>query len=92
MTGSFSVLRLEPLNLASAPPMAAFFGERTDYYHTSAIHPTVFAYRRISRQSEVFKFVTIDDIHGFVKHLAEQKATIRDLDEYDRSLLHVSVL
>ena len=30
VTGSFSALRLTPLDLASASPIAAFFGERTD--------------------------------------------------------------
>jgi len=90
VTGSFSVLRLEPLSFASASPVAAFFGERTDCLYTSVIHPTVFAYRSVNSQSEVFKLVADDDIDGFMKILAEHKATTRDLDGDGRSLLHVS--
>jgi len=90
--GSFSALRLEPLNLSSASPVTAFFGERTDYFHHSVIHPTILAFRSVSSESEVFEIVINDDIPGLMKLLAEQKATTRDLDEDSRSLLHVSMV
>jgi hypothetical protein len=92
VTGSFSALRLTPLELASASPVAAFFGERTDYHHTSMIHPTILAYRRISEESKVFQYVNLDHIDGLMKILAEHKATTRDVDEDGRSLLHVSMV
>ena len=89
VTGSFSALRLTPLDLASASPIAAFFGERTDYLQSSVIHPTIFAYRPVSSQSEIFKIVLRDDITRLMLLLAEQKATTRDIDEEGQSLLHV---
>jgi hypothetical protein len=89
---SFTALRLTPLDLASASPIAAFFGERTDYLQSSVIHPTILAYRRVSRSSKVFDVILNDDPKGLVLLLAEQKATIRDLDEQGRSLLHVSTV
>lgn len=92
VTESFSVLRLTPLDLASASPVAAFFGERTDYLQSSVIHPTVFAYRSVSHQSEVFAMVLGDDIAGLMMLFAGQRVTIRDLDEDGRSLLHVSMV
>jgi hypothetical protein len=92
VTGSFSALRLTPLELASASPVAAFFGERTDYHHTSMIHPTILTYRRISEESKVFQYVNLDHIDGLMKILAEHKATTRDVDEDGRSLLHVSMV
>lgn len=92
VTGSFSALRLEPLNLTSMSPIAAFFGERADHLQTSVIHPTIFAYRYVSDHSEAFNVVILDDVTGLVKLLAEQKATTRDLDSEGRSLFHVSVL
>lgn len=89
VTGSFSALRLTPLHLGSASPIAAFFGERTDYLQSSVIHPTIFAYRSVSSKSEIFNIVARDDITSLMLLLAEQKATIRDIDEEGRSLLHV---
>ncbi|KAM0722308.1 hypothetical protein Q7P37_001749 [Cladosporium fusiforme] len=89
VTGSFSALRLEPSDSTSASPVAAFFGERTDYIHgTTVIPPTIFAYRTVSKKSEVFRLVKEDDIAGLMKLLAEQKATTRDCDEVGRPLLH----
>ena len=92
VTGSLSALRLTPLNMASASPIAAFFGERTDHLQTSVIHPTILAFRIVGSESEIFDFVKKDDIAGLLKLLAEQKATTRDLDEEGRSLLHVSIV
>lgn len=92
VTGSRSALRLEPLDLSSASPVAAFFGERTDYLHTAVIHPTIFAFRSVSNQSEIFKVVVADDVTSLKQLLLEQKATTRDVDEDGRSLLHVSVV
>ena len=91
VTGSFSALRLTPLDLASASPIAAFFGERTDYLQSSVIHPTILAYRCVSSQSRIFGILFQDDITGLMLLLAEQKATIRDVDEEGRSLLHVRI-
>lgn len=91
VTGSFSALRLTPLDLASASPIAAFFGERTDYLQSSVIHPTILAYRTVSSQSEIFDLVRKDDITSLMLLLAEQKATIRDVDEKGQSLLHVRI-
>jgi len=79
VTGSFSTLRLTPMDLASASPIAAFFGERTDYLQSSVIHPTILAYRIVSLQSEIFEVVRKDDVKGLVLLLAEQKATIEML-------------
>lgn len=90
VSGSFSVLRLTPLDLASVSPIAAFFGERTDYLQSSVIHPTILAYRTVSSESEIFYTVLDENITGLMLLLAEQKATIRDVDEEGRSLLHVS--
>jgi hypothetical protein len=89
VTGSFSALRLTPLDLASASPIAAFFGERTDYLQSSVIHPTIFAYRTVSSQSEIFDIVLRDDVTRLMLLLTEQEATIRDIDEEGQSLLHV---
>jgi hypothetical protein len=89
VTESFSALRLTPPDLASASPVAAFFGERTDYIQTCVIHPTILAFRTVRDRSDVFRSVTDDDITSLMKLLAEQKATIRDLDEDGRSLIHV---
>lgn len=91
MSGSFSALRLSPLDLASASPIAAFFGERTDYLQSSVIHPTILANRTVSSQSKIFNFIIKDDITGLMLLLAEQKATIRDVDEKGQSLHHVRV-
>jgi hypothetical protein len=90
VTESFSALRLTPLDLASASPIAAFFGERTDYLQSSVIHATILAYRCIGECSDAFRCVFSDDVVGLMMLLAEQRATIRDLDEGGRSLLHVS--
>ena len=91
VTGSFSALRLTPLELVSASPIAAFFGERTDHLQSSVIHPSVLAYRSVSRRSKIFDVLFLDDIMGLMLLLAEQKATIRDVDEQGRSLLHVRI-
>jgi hypothetical protein len=91
VSGSFSALRLSPLDLASASPIAAFFGERTDYLQSSVIHPTILAYRTVSHQLEVFNILLKDDVTGLMLLLAEQKASIRDVDEEGRSVLHVRV-
>lgn len=92
VTECFSALRLEPLDFTSASPLAAFFGERTDCLHTTVIHPTIFAFRCVSSESEVFEAIMEDDIAGLIKVFAEQKATIRDCDEEGRSLLHVRII
>ena len=92
VTGSLSALRLTPLDQASASPIAAFFGERTDHLQTSVIHPTILAFRTVSSESEVFEVLLKDDLARLTKLLAEQKATTRDLDEDGRSLLHVSIV
>lgn len=89
---SFTALRLTPLDLVSASPIAAFFGERTDYLQLSVIHPTILAYRHVNRSSKVFDILLNDDLTSLMLLLAEQKATIRDLDEEGRSLLHVSAV
>jgi hypothetical protein len=90
VTGSFSALRLEPLDMTSASPVAAFFGERTDHLCISVLHPCIFAYRRVPNSSKVFNVVEADNVTGLMRLLAQQEATTRDLDEESRSLLHVS--
>jgi len=92
VTGSFSALRLEPLDVTSWSPIAAFFGERTDHIYTSVLHPSIYAYRRVPNRSEVFNVVVDDDVTGLMRLLAKQEATTRDLDEEGRSLLHVSTV
>ena len=91
VTGSFSALRLTQPDLASASPIAAFFGERTDYLQLIVIHPTILDYRSVSSQSEIFDIVYNDDITSLKLLLAEQEATIRDVGEEGRSSLHVIV-
>jgi hypothetical protein len=54
------------------------------------IHATILAYRCIGECSDAFRCVFSEDVVGLMMLLAEQKATIRDLDEGGRSLLHVS--
>lgn len=74
----------------SVAPVSILFGERTDYRESRFIPPTIVAYRRVSIDSEVFHLVSDDDIDGFRELLSTQRATMRDCDMQDRSLLHVS--
>jgi hypothetical protein len=53
--GTFFTLRLTPMEVEFASPVAAFFGERTNYLQTSVINPTIFAYRTVKPSQRSFK-------------------------------------
>lgn len=93
VSGSFSALHLEPLDFASASPIAAFFGERTDHnLQPTVLRPAIFAYRTVSNQSEVFELIRGDNIAGLKDLILNQEATTWDCDEEGRTLLHVSAI
>lgn len=58
----------------------------------SFISPVIFAYRCVKNDSEVFELIEKDDLDGLKMQLAEGKATLRDCDERNTSLLSVSKL
>lgn len=93
ISGAFSALHLEPLDFASASPIAAFFGETIDHVsRTSVIGPAILSYRTVSKGSEVFKVVKRDDIARLKELILNQEATMWDCDEDGRTLLHVSAI
>lgn len=75
-------------------PIDAFFSssERSDFSQTSFIPPIVFAYRLVDADSEVFHALQMDDVDSLKKLLYDRKATLRDCNSDDESLLSVSLL
>lgn len=89
---TFSTLRVESQHQSSQAALAVFFSEQWNGQTTSAIPPTVLAYRMVSNDAEVFKLIRDDDLDGLLRLLACGYASIHDCDERGRSLLHVSAL
>lgn len=90
VTETESTIRVEPSSHHIGPSIAMFVGERTDCFSKSFLNPTIFAYRNVRSDSPVFALIEEDDIDGLLSLLATQKATTRDCDEENRSLLFVS--
>lgn len=89
-TETDSTIRIEPSSLRVGPSIAVVVGERTDCFSKSFLNPTIFAYRIVRSDSPVFALIEEDDVDGLLRLLATQKATTRDCDEENRSLLFVS--
>lgn len=89
-TETDSTIRIEPSTSLVGSSIAIFVGERTDCFSKSFLNPTIFAYRNVRSDSPVFALIEEDDVNGLLKLLATQKATTRDCDEENRSLLFVS--
>lgn len=89
-TETDSTIRIEPSSYNIGPSIAVFVRERTDCFSKSFLNPTIFAYRNVRSDSPVFALIEEDDVDGLLKLLAKQKATTRDCDEENRSLLFVS--
>lgn len=87
---SRSELCLDPQFSGSGSPITVYFGETTMHAAVSFINPVILAYRVIPKVSEVFEVIGKDDLEGLIKLLADGKATLRDCDEMDSTLLHVS--
>lgn len=83
-------LRLDPRSSSAGSPIKVYFGEHVTHAAASFIHPVVFAYRIIRSDSEVFKLIENDDLDSLKKLLAIGKATLRDCNESNASLLNVS--
>jgi hypothetical protein len=86
---SLSSLCLKPHATAVGQPIQVYFGERADCSAMSFIYPVVSAYRIVPNRSEVFELIEHDDLEGLEKLLACGKATLRDCDESNGSLLNV---
>lgn len=88
-TETDSTIRIESSTSLAGSSIAIFVGERTDCFSKSFLSPTIFAYRNVRSDSPVFALIEEDDVDGLLKLLATQKATTRDCDEENRSLLFV---
>lgn len=89
---SLSSLRVRPLDGCSGTPLTVSFRSKICLASSTVHHPSIIAYHSVKRTSEAFEMVRRDDLGGLLRLLALGKATLRDCDEENYTLLYVSLV
>ncbi|KAF2457747.1 hypothetical protein BDY21DRAFT_363377 [Lineolata rhizophorae] len=67
--------------------ITTYFTQTMNNWGFHTLNPIIVGYRRVPNDSPIFKLVEKGDIHGLLCLVQEGKASLRDYDEEDRSLL-----